>query len=373
MVQNRFYVHPGGDIGTGLAGLGETIQRGMAIKGARDAKQRAAEETARVRTAMMTAMQSGNEDDLEKLFVENPELAMAVRKFKGLEDDSARGTLEEELSQKMIAGDIESGRELLSLNPERFGKIKKAMTDPDAKDTRTPAIKNYEYAKDQGFTGSLLDFQALGKDKDGRTSEIKNFEYGEKNPKFALKQLKTSENKKTKDILNKTYKHSTDLRKEFVKQSTDYKKVRDAYTRVIGSTKDPSPAGDLSLIFNYMKMLDPGSVVRESEFATAAASGSYGDRMQASVQKVLSGERLSPKMRKDFLDKSRELLKGMAAQHKKREGSYREIASKNNLPVDEVVIDLTIPDEQESYADGTTATGPGGEKIIYRNGRWENM
>ena len=94
------------------------------------------------------------------------------------------------------------------------------------------------------------------------------------------------------------------LRKEFLTQSKEYQKVRDSYTRVVGSTMDPSPAGDLSLIFNYMKMLDPGSVVRESEFATAAATGSYGQRIQASVQRVLSGERLASKMRADFVGKA---------------------------------------------------------------------
>ncbi len=165
MVQNRFYVHPGGDIGSGLAGLGETIQRGMAIKGAREAKEKAAQETARVRTAMMTAMQSGNDDDIEALFIENPELAMAVRKFKGFEDDESRETQEEELSQKMIAGDKDAGRELLSLNPERFGKIRKGLAGPEKKDTRTAQKKNYDEAVESGYTKPFHVF-VKGKDSE---------------------------------------------------------------------------------------------------------------------------------------------------------------------------------------------------------------
>ncbi|MEM8882399.1 MAG: hypothetical protein AAGC82_17565, partial [Pseudomonadota bacterium] len=59
------------------------------------------------------------------------------------------------------------------------------------------------------------------------------------------------------------------LRKEFIGQTTvkDFRKQAEAFGRIDASAFEPSPAGDLALIFNYMKVLDPGSVVRESEFA----------------------------------------------------------------------------------------------------------
>ena len=41
-----------------------------------------------------------------------------------------------------------------------------------------------------------------------------------------------------------------------------------AYGRVVASAEDPSPAGDLALIFNYMKVLDPGSTVRDHPIFT---------------------------------------------------------------------------------------------------------
>ena len=43
------------------------------------------------------------------------------------------------------------------------------------------------------------------------------------------------------------------LRKEYDMGSKDYVSVRDAYARVVASGKNPSPAGDLALIFNYMR------------------------------------------------------------------------------------------------------------------------
>ena len=45
---------------------------------------------------------------------------------------------------------------------------------------------------------------------------------------------------------------ATKLRKEFIGQSKDFIKIRDSFKRVEVSNTDPSPAGDLSLIFNYM-------------------------------------------------------------------------------------------------------------------------
>jgi len=102
-----------------------------------------------------------------------------------------------------------------------------------------------------------------------------------------------------------------------------------------------------------MKMLDPGSVVRESEFATAAATGSYGERFQAAILKIWSGERLAPVMRADFVDKAWELMAGMEDQHTMRSKNYTYISNRNNLPVEDVVVDITSPEYSEPSAEKT--------------------
>jgi len=277
----------------------------------------------------------------------------AIAHVEGLQAEGADPKHSMELVKTSVQdpemGIKEAGRIWASLDPKGYTAYHEAMGigGTEAKDTRTTDIKNYEYEKENnGFKGSLLDFQIAGKDKDNKTTAIKEFEYSVKNPKFALERERKNDLTKIKENKGKSFKNSMDLRKEFLSQSADFQKVRDAYTRVVGSAQDPSPAGDLSLIFNYMKMLDPGSVVRESEFATAAASGSYGQRVEASVQKVLSGERLAPAMRADFVKKSGVLMKGMQSQHKKREKSYGDIADKNNLSRDEVVVDINVAEEQ---------------------------
>lgn len=92
-----------------------------------------------------------------------------------------------------------------------------------------------------------------------------------------------------------------------------YSTVRDAYERVRQSAALDTGAGDMGLIYGYMKMLDPGSVVRESEFAMAAQTGSYGEQIQGLVQRVLTGERLTPSQRRAFEEAAAKLYEESAA------------------------------------------------------------
>lgn len=136
---------------------------------------------------------------------------------------------------------------------------------------------------------------------------------------------------------------SNALRKQFLDLSKPFRDVRDSYARIQASGKNPSPAGDLSLIFNYMKMLDPRSVVRESEFATAQNSAGVPEKIRRLYNKVISGERLGVGQRKDFMSRADSLFKKQSAQHKKREDVYRKLATDSDVDPKLVVIDIRSP------------------------------
>jgi hypothetical protein len=91
--------------------------------------------------------------------------------------------------------------------------------------------------------------------------------------------------------LNKAYTTRT---ADFTSSKSDYQKMKD-------SAKEDSGAGDVALIFSFMKMLDPGSVVRESEFAIAQNSGGLLESLVVQYAKAKDGDRLSPKQRDNFL------------------------------------------------------------------------
>lgn len=290
--------------------------------------------------ATQQAAKFKEETDQNKLIDMANDLNTALAVGRGVEQDNI---LKNALSKATpgTAPAISINAALSNPNPEEKEKLLKMMVDnaqqrgllkPRPEATKTPEqIEREIKVKERQAEAS------------GKTEDIKEFEYAEANPDFALKKREAEALSAIRKSAGKSFKNASDLRKEFISQSSDYQKVRDAYTRVSGSASNPSAAGDLSLIFNYMKMLDPGSVVRESEFATAAAAGSFGERIKAVAGKVAAGERLSEAMRKDFVDKSAVLMKGIENQHKKREKSYKEIATRNKLNPDEVVIDLTAP------------------------------
>lgn len=158
-------------------------------------------------------------------------------------------------------------------------------------------------------------------------------------PKAALeRQNKEIEN--ARKLRKENFDSADKLRDEYTKGSGDFVKIRDAYGRIQASVTEPSAAGDLALIFNYMKMLDPGSVVRESEFQTAALTGGYGERIKAAVERISTGERLSPAMRADFTDRSRKLYGQTTVNQKKLDSEYRRLANRFGIAPEDVIVDF---------------------------------
>lgn len=112
------------------------------------------------------------------------------------------------------------------------------------------------------------------------------------------------------------------LRKEFnaLPEVKDFKDVRANYLQV-KKLAEPgaSAADDVAAIFSYMKLLDPGSVVREGEFATAQNTAGIPDRVVNAYNRALNGNRLSDNQRSEF--------RGAAANiYTQRRGTYNEKA-----------------------------------------------
>lgn len=103
--------------------------------------------------------------------------------------------------------------------------------------------------------------------------------------------------------------------------------VVNAYQRVEAAARQPSAAGDLSLIFGYMKMLDPGSVVREGEFANAQNAAGIPDRISNLYNNALKGERLNPNQREQFVTEAKKLHDQSRARVANRTIEYADIAS----------------------------------------------
>lgn len=103
----------------------------------------------------------------------------------------------------------------------------------------------------------------------------------------------------------KAFEYEDKLRKEYNNQTKPYQEVKSAYGRVLSSQN--TAVGDISMIFGYMKMLDPGSVVREGEFATAQNATGVPERIVNLYNKALKGERLNTSQRDSFRSQAKGL------------------------------------------------------------------
>lgn len=148
------------------------------------------------------------------------------------------------------------------------------------------------------------------------------------------------------------------LRDEFNTASKDFVSVGDSYNVVKATAKDDSAAGDLSMIFAFMKMLDPTSVVREGEFANAQNAAGIPTRIQNVWNKALTGERLSPEQRNDFINQAKNLYETRKSRNKAVVDRYTGIAKRWKVNPDDVVGDLGVSADGSVGAAGATNPKP---------------
>jgi hypothetical protein len=177
------------------------------------------------------------------------------------------------------------------------------------------------------------------------------------------------------------FDQATKLRTEVEKFTDEFRKVEDPYDRVnsiVGGAGKKDASADIALVYSFMKMLDPGSVVRETEFATAQNAAGVPEQLRNQYNKVLSGEFLSPEQVKSFKNQAEKIYKGAESRQKKRESQYTGLAKKYGIDPTEVIIrspaqydnppaNFGVSDQPE----GTIATNPQtGQTIVSRGGVW---
>ena len=146
----------------------------------------------------------------------------------------------------------------------------------------------------------------------------------------------------------------SDLRKEFnaLPDVKTFNDVDSAFLKVKSAAGNPSAAGDLSAIFAYMKMLDPGSSVREGEFANAQNAGGIDAKIAAAYNNVLNGQRLTPDQRADF-------VKQAAGLHQVHRSKFDAAASRYS--------DLAL--RQGSAPEAVVPAAPAKKKVRLQGGK----
>lgn len=132
--------------------------------------------------------------------------------------------------------------------------------------------------------------------------------------------------RKNNPVASDLAKGEMGMRKEVQGLIEKDRSILGMYQNMENATKGGTAASDLSAIFAYMKMLDPGSVVREQEFANAQNAAGIPDRILNLRSQILSGNRLNPTQRKEFLAEARNLAESAQRRITNATREYQGIA-----------------------------------------------
>jgi len=173
-------------------------------------------------------------------------------------------------------------------------------------------------------------------------TSVREFTEAQKNPQYA-KFLNQQNQAKGTNISVNTGQHGFDnalkLRTDFRNEPVykGFEETKAAKNQIDQAATMASPAGDLAAATKIMKILDPGSVVRESELGMAMAATGVEDKVKNYANMVITGEKLTPAQRKDFVELSNKLYNASAEQFNQKRGEYAGIAERNKLDVDAAV------------------------------------
>ena len=102
----------------------------------------------------------------------------------------------------------------------------------------------------------------------------------------------------------------------------DFNDMKSAFSQVVSSFKQGTPIGDVAGATKIMKLLDPGSVVRESELAIAMQAGGRLDRLKNYFNMWASGEKLTPTQRDEFQALANELYAAAGQAYNQKRAEY---------------------------------------------------
>ena len=104
----------------------------------------------------------------------------------------------------------------------------------------------------------------------------------------------------------------------------DFNDMKSAFGQVVSSLSAGTPIGDVAGATKIMKLLDPGSVVRESELAIAMQASGRMDRLQNYFNNFMTGQKLTPTQRDDFQALANELYAAAGQAYNQKRGEYQQ-------------------------------------------------
>lgn len=152
------------------------------------------------------------------------------------------------------------------------------------------------------------------------------------------------------------------IRNEYQKSAGKIQEGTAFAGNVLQLLSDPKVAnsaeGQLALTFAYGKMLDPDSVVRESEQQMIANARGWLDSIGMTRERIMSGARLTPDQRAEMARVATMYQQGTRQRVSDLQTDYTGLAQRNRLPVEDIIIGRRATDQPSPSA--PSAPKPGG-------------
>lgn len=169
-------------------------------------------------------------------------------------------------------------------------------------------------------------------------SEVQQYEYAKTHPEYADYLKKQKE---MKDAPSSTDNFKAELETMKSYRGDDgvktYQSTRDAYEKVRTAAQLDTAQGDIGIVYGFMKMLDPTSVVREGEFATAQNSGGVSDSVINIYNKAINGERLNPEQRRKFVEAAQAQYQNTERTLQETNARYTGLADQYGIPTERFI------------------------------------
>lgn len=230
----------------------------------------------------------------------------------------------------------------------------KPLLSVPAKEAATPAaIQEYNFAKGQGYGGTFEQWDTSRK-RAGASSTTVNMADGQKGFENEMK-------------LGAGFKQEPIYK--------DHAAVQSAFSQINAALAQGTPISDTAAATKIMKILDPGSVVRESELGMAMAAGGRMDRLRNYLEQSMSGTKLTPQQRTDFGNLAAELTAASAQSYNSKRSEYHQQGKDYGLNADRalgkpVEVPTIMKPTTEKTADGKLSfSAPNGKTYVFNSER----
>ena len=120
-----------------------------------------------------------------------------------------------------------------------------------------------------------------------------------------------------------------------------------------------TPATEIATLYQFVKMLDPGSVVREGEIGLTTAGMAYFDRLGLHYKKTAEGGVVTPKMKADLIRTARGIYRAQLPAQIDREKRAFNVGAQLGVPPAALGGSrLTQEDWDQAYGRGAVSRGP---------------